>query len=86
MTDPAAVLVDADEIDELRRLLGTVEDWLLHAADETLDDLGRFLAGLAWSVAPAERLTTALITDLGDHSVTLARALRSAANRAGKPS
>jgi hypothetical protein len=76
MTDPAPVLVDPDQLDELRRLLGTVEDWLLHACDDALDDLAGFLTGLSWSVAPAERLTAALITDLGDHSVALARSLR----------
>ena len=31
--DPAPVLLDPEHIDELRRLLGTVEDWLLHACD-----------------------------------------------------
>jgi hypothetical protein len=79
MTDPtlngAAVLVDPDQIDELRRLLGTVEDWLLHASDETLDDLGGFLRGLGWSTAPAQWLTSALIADLGEHTVLLRRAL-----------
>ena len=49
MTNSASVLLDPDQVDELRRLLGTVEDWLLHAGDETLDDLGGFLAGLSWS-------------------------------------
>jgi hypothetical protein len=86
MTDPARVLVDPDQLDELRRLLGTVEDWLLHACDETLDDLGGFLAGQAWSAAAPQRLTAALITDLGDHSVALGRALRSAGHSTGQPS
>ena len=81
MTDRAPVLVEPDQIDELRRLLGTVEDWLLHASDEALDDLGRFLAGQAWSAAPPERLTAALIAGLGDYTVALARALRT-----GQPS
>jgi hypothetical protein len=84
MTDRVPVLVDPDQLDELRRLLGTVEDWLLHACDEARDDLGRFLAGQAWSAAPAERLAAALVADLGEHSVALARALRSADNRSGQ--
>ena len=75
MTDRVPVLVDPDEIDELRRLLGTVEDWLLHATVETLDDLGEFLTGQAWSVAPRDRLTAALIADLGEHTVLLKHAL-----------
>ena len=75
MTDRVPVLVDPDEIDELRRLLGTVEDWLLHATVETLDDLGEFLAGQAWSTGPAERLAAGLIADLGEHTVLLRRAL-----------
>jgi hypothetical protein len=75
MTDPAPVLLDPDQLDELRRLLGTVEDWLLHACDEALDDLGGFLAGQAWSAAPPEHLAGALISDLGEHTVLLRRAL-----------
>jgi hypothetical protein len=73
--DPAPVLLDPDHADELRRLLGTVEDWLLHAGDEALDDLGGFLARQAWSTTPPERLTAALIAELGEHTVQLRRAL-----------
>jgi hypothetical protein len=54
--DCPAVLLDPEHVDELRRLLGTVEDWLLHAGDEARDDLAAFLAGQAWSAAPPERL------------------------------
>jgi hypothetical protein len=74
-TDPAAVLLDPEHVDELRRLLGTVEDWLLHASEEALDDLGEFLAGQAWSTTPAQWLTAALISELGEHTVLLRRAL-----------
>jgi hypothetical protein len=73
--DPAPVLLDPEHVDELRRLLGTVEDWLLHACDEARDDLGGFLAGQAWSTGPAERLAAGLIADLGEHTVLLRRAL-----------
>lgn len=75
MTNSASVLLDPDQIDELRRLLGTVEDWLLHAGEETLDDLGEFLTGLSWSTTTPERLAAALIADLGEHTVLLRAAL-----------
>jgi len=78
MTDPAPVLVDPDQIEQLRRLLGTVEDWLLHASDAALDDLAGFLAGQAWTTAPAQRLVGALITELGEHTLLLRRALHAA--------
>jgi hypothetical protein len=73
--DPAPVLLDPEQVDELRRLLGTVEDWLLHASGEARDDLGGFLAGLAWSVALPEQLAAALIGELGEHTVLLRQAL-----------
>ncbi len=77
-TDPALVLLDPEHVDELRRLLGTVEDWLLHACDEARDDLGGFLTGQAWSAAAPERLTAALISELGEHTILLRRALTGA--------
>jgi hypothetical protein len=67
----APVPVDPDQIEQLHRLLGTVEDWLLHACDAALDDLAGFLAGQAWSTAPAERLAAALIAELGEHTLLL---------------
>jgi hypothetical protein len=73
--DSPAVLLDPEHVDELRRLLGTVEDWLLHAGDETRDDLATFLTGQAWSAAAPERLAAGLIADLGEHTVLLRRAL-----------
>jgi hypothetical protein len=33
-------ILHPDQADDLHRLLGTVEDWLLHASVETLDELG----------------------------------------------
>ena len=41
----ATMILHPDQADELRRLLGTVEDWLLHAGDETLDELADFAYG-----------------------------------------
>ena len=37
--------VDDDLADDLARALGLVEDWLLHASDETLDELADFAYG-----------------------------------------
>jgi hypothetical protein len=66
------MILHPDQVDELRRLLGTVEDWLLHASFDTLDELGGFLTALSWGTrTPPERLTTQLITDLGEATLTL---------------
>lgn len=83
-TDPVPVLLDPEHVDELRRLLGTVEDWLLHAGDEARDDLAAFLTGQAWSAAPPERLTAALISELGEHTILLRQALHGAFRTADK--
>ncbi|HEX6403940.1 MAG TPA: hypothetical protein VF003_12410 [Pseudonocardiaceae bacterium] len=74
MTAPhqQCLILDADQLDELRRLLGTVEDWLLHASFEVLDDLAAFLAGLSWGGwRTPEQLATDLIADLGEATLTL---------------
>jgi hypothetical protein len=65
------MILHPDQADELRRLLGTVEDWLRHTCPEVLDDLGGFLTGLGWSSAAPEQLVTWLIHDLGEHTLTL---------------
>lgn len=68
----ATTILHPDQADELRRLLGTVEDWLLHASFEVLDELGGFLAGLSWgSGASPQRLACQLIADLGEATITL---------------
>ncbi len=82
-TEPVVGL-DPDQVEALRHLLGTVEDWLLHCGDEALDDLGGFLTGLGWAPAgPPGRLVANLITDLGEQAVALRRALRSAGTTTG---
>jgi hypothetical protein len=73
--ESTAVLLDPEQVDELRRLLGTVEDWLRHAGDEAREDLAEFLTGLGWSTGSPERLTAGLIADLGEHTVLLRAAL-----------
>ena len=59
------ITLELDQLQELRRLLGTVEDRLLHTSFEMLD-LGGFLAGLGWSAIAPEQLVTRLISDLSD--------------------
>lgn len=68
----ATTILHPDQADELRRLLGTVEDWLLHASFEVLDELGEFLAGLSWGsgVSP-QQLACQLIAALGEATITL---------------
>jgi hypothetical protein len=65
------MILHPDQADELRRLLGTVEDWLLHTSPEVIDDLGGFLTGLSWGIAAPQQLVTWLIHDLGEHTITL---------------
>jgi hypothetical protein len=66
------MILHSDQAEELHRLLGTVEDWLLHASFEVLDELGTFLTSLSWSrSATAETAAAQLITDLGEATVTL---------------
>jgi hypothetical protein len=56
MTEP--ITLDPDQVEELRRLVGTVEDWLLHTSFAVREDLGAFLLGLGWSTAEPEQLVT----------------------------
>jgi hypothetical protein len=65
------MILHPDQADELRRLLGTVEDWLLHTSPEVLDDLGGFLTSLSWGTAASQQLVAWLIHDLGEHTLTL---------------
>jgi hypothetical protein len=65
------ITLDPDQVEELRRLVGTVEDWLLHTSFEVHEDLGAFLTGLGWSTAEPEQLVTWLINDLGEQTIVL---------------
>jgi hypothetical protein len=47
-----------DEAAEWADLVGTVEDWLLHASDDTLADLGEFLH--------RPGVTRAVVSELGN--------------------
>jgi hypothetical protein len=66
-----AVLSDTDAA-ELADLLGLLEDWLLHADDDVLEVLGRFV----WpgTCAP-QQYVGGLIDRLGEHSVRLSQQL-----------
>ncbi len=70
---PPPLMLDHHQAEELRHLLGTIEDWLLRCCDEATDDLGRFLTDLGWNPGPPQRLVTMLITELGEHGQTLRR-------------
>jgi hypothetical protein len=83
MNEP--MILHPDQADELRRLLGVVEDWLLHAPVEVREDLGEFLGALAWSSAGPEQLVTWLIHDLGEHTLTLRRATARTDDRTASP-
>jgi hypothetical protein len=69
MTEPTTL--HPDQVEELHRLMGTVEDWLLHTSFEVREDLGAFLTGLAWSGAEPEQLVTRLISALGEQAIVL---------------
>jgi hypothetical protein len=62
------VILARDEARQIAAVLGTVEDWLLHAGEWVLDDLSGFLR-------PRSRAGE-VIEELGDAGVMLARLLR----------
>ena len=65
------VPVDRSRIEELAGIVGIIEDWLLHADDDTHHDLAEFLTGLGHlRHNPVGRL----VDDLGTHHVALRRA------------
>jgi len=64
-------------IEDLAWLIGILEDWLLHASDEAYDDLAEF-AGRGPFTRPADQHGRLIAHQLGDHHVTLLRALRAA--------
>jgi hypothetical protein len=61
----------AVQAEDLARGLAVIEDWLLHAGDDVLDDLACF--GMDPLGRPG---VTYLISDLGGHSAALHRLLR----------
>lgn len=79
--DPAetnrGVVLDPDEAADLARLLDLIEDWLLHADDDTRADLAGFLDGNGHGHLAAAGLATLL----GHNATTLHRRLRKATTR-----
>jgi hypothetical protein len=73
-TTDRGVVLDPDEAADLARLLGVVEDWLLHADDDTRADLAGFLDG----VGNGHLAAAGLATLAGHHALTLHRRLRKA--------
>jgi len=65
------------QVEDLAWLIGVLEDWLLHASDDAYDDLAEF-AGRGPFTRPADQHGRLIAHQLGDHHVTLLRALRAA--------
>jgi hypothetical protein len=64
------VPVDRSRIEELAGIVGVIEDWLLHADDDTHHDLAEFLRGLG---NLHHRPVGMLIDELGTHHIALRR-------------
>ena len=71
----ASTVLDPEQAQDLRQLLGAVEDWLPHTSGEVLHELGGFLAGLGWAT-PAHATPTLLATRLIDELGTFTLILR----------
>jgi hypothetical protein len=71
-TPPTVVMLHGDEATDLARLLGEVEDWLLHADPLVLADLDRFRGP---PVLGRER-TADVIEQLGRYSCLIGRRRR----------
>jgi hypothetical protein len=69
--DEPTVPVHADDADDLIHLLSILEDWLRHASDEVHDELAHFTGRTSPEL-------TALINELGHHTMRLRRALTAA--------
>jgi hypothetical protein len=76
VAEPGVVL-DPDEAADLARLLGLIEDWLLHSDDDAHADLAGFLDGTGHGQLAAAGLATLV----GHTATTLHRRLRKATTR-----
>ena len=78
MTPTAAaagfVRLSAFTVEDLAWLIGILEDWLLHASDDTSADLAAFAGNGAFS-QPADQHARLIANQLGDHHLTLLNAL-----------
>jgi len=70
--DPASVVLDPVDAQDLARLLSVIQDWLMHAEDATLDDLAAFLDGdadrAAWITNAAGEAAVMLLRQLRPHT------------------
>ena len=68
------VRLSAFTVEDLAWLIGVLEDWLLHASDDTSADLAAFAGNGPFS-RPADQHARLIANQLGDHHVTLLHAL-----------
>ena len=76
-TDDGFLRLAVLQVEDLAWLIGILEDWLLHASDDAYGDLADF-AGRGPFTRPADQHGRLIAHQLGDHHVTLLRALRAA--------
>ena len=76
-TDDGFLRLAVLQVEDLAWLIGILEDWLLHASDDAYGDLADF-AGRGPFTRPADQHARIIAHQLGDHHVTLLRALRAA--------
>jgi hypothetical protein len=75
--DDGFLPVPIDVIEDLAALVGVLEDWLLHASDDTLADLAQFAGGGPFTRRPAQHARQ-IARELGGHHQHLRRALHAA--------
>jgi hypothetical protein len=75
--DDGYLRVPAHVVEDLAWLIGILEDWLLHASDDTTADLAQFAGGGPFTAHP-DRHARMIANQLGDHHVILRRALKAA--------
>lgn len=66
-----------DVVEDLAAIIGVLEDWLLHADDDTLADLARFAGNGPFTARPGQHARL-IARELGSHHQHLRRALRAA--------
>lgn len=75
--DDGFLPVPIDVAEDLTALIGVLEDWLLHASDDTLADLAQFAGGGPFTGRPAQHARL-IARELGCHHQNLRRALQAA--------
>jgi hypothetical protein len=77
VADDGFLPVPIDVIEDLTALVGVLEDWLLHASDDTLADLAMFAGNGPFTRRPAAHARQ-IARELGGHHQHLRRALHDA--------